>query len=561
MSLGLNKTQHAKSAHFSGSALFAFFIATLLAIPVITIALFALSPSTEIWQHLKDTVLSEYLINSLVLAISVGVASVLIGTSTAWLTTLYQFPGQRLLPWLLLLPLAMPAYIIAFTYSGLLDSVGSVQSQLRSITGWQYGDYWFPEIHSLGGAISMLTLVLYPYVFLLARASFLEQSICALDVGRTLGLSPWQRFRRIALPMARPSIVAGASLVIMETLADYGTVQYFGISTFTTGIFRTWFGLGDAAAAANLSAILLLFVFAFLGIEKYSRRQRGYQSTSQRHQRIQPQVLTGYKAWLTSALCFAPFVFGFAIPALQLSSWAIDASAQIDRDFLMLCWNSFWLAAVTATLAVSLAAILIFQQRRAQLLRKPSAKLSAFSLRIAGMGYATPGTVIAVGVMIPAGLLDNGLNNIFEHLTGQRYGLLLSGSFALLIFAYLVRFMAVSLQSVEAGFSKIKISLDDAARSLGLNSWQTLQKIHLPMLKSTLLTALLIVFVDVLKELPATLVMRPFNFNTLAVRAFELASDERLSDAALPAIAIILTGLIPVLLLSRSIAHRVEKNA
>lgn len=520
-----------------------------------TIGLYVFSPATDVWQHLQATVLQDYVLNSLILASCVGLCTMVIGTGTAWLTTLYQFPGHRILPWLLLLPMAMPAYIIAFTYTGLLESTGPVQHQLRALTGWQYGDYWFPEMRSMAGAIAMLSLVLYPYVFLLTRASFLEQSHAALDVGRSLGLSSYARFWRIALPMARPSIVAGASLVIMETLADYGTVQYFGISTFTTGIFRTWFGLNDPVAAANLSALLLLFVLLFLALERYSRRKRGYQHTGQNQGRANKQTLPLAKALAACALCFLPFIFGFAIPALRLGSWAIERSSQVNQAFLQLCWNSFWLAALTAIIAVALALLILGLQRNRRGLSSlsPKNRLSAYAARAAGMGYAVPGTVIAVGVMIPAGLFDGAFNDLYEAWYGERLGLVLSGSFALLIFAYLVRFMAVSLQSVEAGYGKIKTSIDDAARTLGLRSLAITYKIHLPLLSSTLLTALLIVFVDVLKELPATLVMRPFNFNTLAVRAFELASDERLSDAALPALAIIITGLIPVLLLSYNI--------
>lgn len=531
-------------------------IALLLSIPVLVVATYALSPSTDVWQHLKQTVLSDYLINSVVLSLSVGFVSLIIGTSTAWLTTLYNFPGHRILPWLLLLPMAMPAYIIAFTYTGLLESTGLIQHQLRQLTGWQYGDYWFPEMRSMGGAIAMLSLVLYPYVFLLCRASFLEQSHTALDVGRSLGLSAFQRFWRIALPMARPSMVAGASLVIMETLSDYGTMEYFGISTFTTGIFRTWFGLDDPAAAANLSALLLLFVFGFLALERYSRRKQGYQHTSQNQQPPSKQKLSPINALLACLWCSLPVVLGFVIPAGRLFTWAWERIPSIDSAFITLCWNSFWLAALTAIIAVALALFMLSIQR----LRTTSSpllnSLSALATRIAGMGYAVPGTVIAVGIIIPAGLFDQHINQLWQVWQRERLGLVLSGTFGLLIFAYLVRFMAVALQGVDAGYSKLKPSMDDAARSLGLRPLQVLRRIHLPLLKSTLLTALLIVFVDVLKELPATLVMRPFNFNTLAVRAFELASDEQLADAALPAIAIVITGLIPVLLLTYNINRR-----
>lgn len=530
-------------------------VAALLAIPVLTIAAFLFSPATDVWQHLKATVLSDYILNTLLLSLGVATGTLVIGTATAWLTTMYRFPGRTLFQWALLLPMAIPAYIIAFTYTGLLESTGPVQHQLRELTGWSYGDYWFPDLRSMGGAIAMLTLVLYPYVYLLARASFLEQSICVLDVGRTLGLNAWQRFYRIALPLARPGIVAGLSLVLMEVLADYGTVQYFGISTFTTGIFRTWFGLDDAAAAANLSAILLGLVFICIVLERYSRRQSQYFHTSQRHQRIRPTPLCGLRKLGASLACLLPLLFGFIIPVGQLGYWAWKRLPSVDQQFMELCWHSFWLAGLTALIAVSLAALMAYGKRI-----QPSPWVRS-AVRIAGLGYAIPGTVIAVGVMIPAGLFDQWLNDLIIGSGRQRIGLVLSGTFTALIFAYLVRFMAVSLQSVESGLGKVKMSLDDAARSMGASRLSVLFRVHLPLMRGTLLTAILIVFVDVLKELPATLVMRPFNFNTLAVRAYELASDERLADAALPAIAIVLTGIVPVILLSRSISRvRAERK-
>ncbi|MGM0563491.1 MAG: ABC transporter permease [Pseudomonadota bacterium] len=524
-------------------------VALLLATPVATLLLFAFVPESDSWEHLKSTVLKDYILNSLVLGAGVAVGTFVIGTGTAWLTTMYHFPGRRLFQWALLLPMAMPAYIIAFTYTGLLDATGPLQEGLRQLTGLDYGDYWFPDVRSLGGATAMLTLVLYPYVYLLSRASFVEQSLCVLDVGRTLGLGPFQRFWRIALPLARPGIVAGVSLAVMETLADYGTVQYFGLSTFTTGIFRTWFGLNDPAGAARLSVMLLAIVMLFLFIERRSRQRNRYNHTSQRLQRLQPTPLTGYRAALATAACAAPLVLGFALPMVQLGQWAIAERQRIDPAFLQLGWNSLWLAALTAVLAVALAALLAYTLRLHQTLGQ------RIAVRSAGLGYAIPGTVVAVGVMIPAGEIDRLVNQLWPQGWGDSPGLILSGTFTALVFAYLVRFMAVSLQTIDSGLGKIKPSLDDAAQSLGASRWRLLSRIHIPMMRGSLLTALLLVFVDVLKELPATLVMRPFNFNTLAVRAFELASDERLAQAALPAVAIVLTGLIPVILLSVSIAR------
>jgi iron(III) transport system permease protein len=431
-----------------------------------------------------------------------------------------------------------------------LDYAGPVQSALRDWTGWGFGDYWFPEVRSLEGAAVMLSLVLYPYVYLLTRAAFLGQSLCVLDVSRTLGNGPWRTFFSVALPLARPAIVAGLSLALMETLADYGTVQYFGVSTFTTGIFRTWFGLDNAAAAAQLSALLLGFVLVLIAVERISRRHARYHHTSQRLQDIRRHRLTGWHAAAAFLFCLLPLALGFLLPAGQLAAWALTiADPSLDRDFLRLALNSLQLAAAAAVMALLLALLLAYGRR---LTKRRSV---AVAVRIAGMGYAVPGTVIAVGVIIPFAWLDNSLDACMRGTFGISTGLLLSGTLAALLFAYMVRFLAVSLQSVESGLGKVKPAMDEAARALGHRPATVLWRVHMPMLRGSLLTALLLVFVDVLKELPATLILRPFNFNTLAVRAYELASDERLADSAPAALTIVLAGLIPVVLLSRSITR------
>ena len=527
-----------------------FLLALILSLPVLTIVGFLLQPPGDNWAHLKQTVLPEYLANSAWLALGVGIGVLLIGVSTAWLTAMCRFPGKRFFGWALLLPLAMPAYIIAYTYTGLLDFAGPVQSLLRELTGWGYGDYRFPQIRSLGGAMAMLTLVLYPYVYLLARAAFLEQSICVLEVSRTLGCGPWCSFFRVALPLARPAIVAGLSLALMETLADYGTVAYFGLPVFTTGIFRSWFGMGDSVAAARLAALLLLFVFVLLLLERLSRRQARYHHTSGRYSRLPEYPLTGGWGLAAVLVCGLPVLLGFLLPALQLGHWAwLTAAEMVDAAFWRLLFNTLGLAAAAAALALLLALMLGYGQR---LLPARDLKLAA---RVATLGYAVPGAVIAVGVMIPLAAFDNALDARMREWLGISTGLLLSGSLFALLFAYLVRFLAVSLQTVEAGLGKIRPSVDDAARSLGYRPREILRRIHMPLMKGSVLTALLIVFVDVMKELPATLILRPFDFNTLAVRAFELASDERLADSSTAALAIVAAGLIPVIYLSRSISR------
>lgn len=525
-------------------------VALLIALPVLVILGFLLVPTGDTWQHLVSTVLPDYVVNSLLLMLGVAAGTFIGGVGTAWLTSMCQFPGRGLFEWALLLPMAMPAYIIAFTYTGMLDFAGPVQTSLRALTGWGYGDYWFPEVRSLPGAALMLALVLFPYVYLLTRAAFLGQSLCVLEVSRTLGNGPWRTFFRVALPLARPAIVAGLSLALMETLADYGTVQYFGVGTFTTGIFRTWYGLNSAAGAAQLSALLLGFVLVLIALERGSRRQARYHHTGQRHQAIRRHRLRGWRAAGAVVFCLVPLLFGFLVPAGQLAVWGFTiGGAAIDGDFLRLAANSLELAALAALLALLFALLLAYGRR----LHPTRAVRGA--VRLAGLGYAVPGTVIAIGVIIPFAWVDNALDAWMRTRFGVSTGLLLSGTLAALLFAYLVRFLAVSLQTVESGLAKIRPSMDEAARSLGLVPTQVLSRVHLPMLKGSLLTALLLVFVDVLKELPATLVLRPFNFNTLAVRAFELASDERLADAAPAALTIVLVGLAPVILLSRSITR------
>jgi len=525
-------------------------VATFLAMPVIVILGFLFVPAGEVWQHLVSTVLRDYVLNSLLLMLGVSIGVLILGVGSAWLTSMCRFPGDRLFEWSLLLPMAMPAYIIAYTYTGLFDFAGPAQSLLREWTGWGYGDYWFPEIRSLEGAALMLSLVLFPYVYLLSRAAFLGQSLCVLDVSRTLGNGPWRTFFTVALPLARPAIVAGLSLALMETLADYGTVQYFGVATFTTGIFRTWFGLDSTAAAAQLSAVLLLFVFVLVLLERGSRRSARYHHTSQRHQALRRYPLTGWRGTGAALFCFGILFFGFLLPAGQLLIWAATtAEERLDGQFLSLVWHSLELAGIAALLALVLALFLGYGRRL------HGNWAVQFAVRIAGMGYAVPGTVIAVGVMIPFAAFDNGLDSWMRNQFGVSTGLLLSGTLAALLFAYLVRFLAVSLQTVEAGLVRIRPAMDEVSRSMGAGAAETVRRVHIPMLKGSLVTALLLVFVDVLKELPATLILRPFNFNTLAVRAYELASDERLADASLASLTIVAVGIVPVILLSRSIGR------
>ena len=482
--------------------------------------------------------------------LGVAALSLFLGVSTAWLVTQYSFKGQRFFNWALLLPLAMPTYITAYSYTGLLDVAGPIQSYIRETFLLNFGDYWFPEIRSLGGAIFVMAFVLYPYIYLLARASFIEQSQHLREAGQLLGLSRRAAFLKINLPIARPAIIAGVSLVLMETLADYGAVSYFGISTFTTGIFRTWYGLDSAQGAAQLALVLLSFVIVLIAVEKQSRRRSQYHS-KQSQKKSQTRKLTGTKQIIAITICAIALLLGFIIPTAQLFYWGIQTADQLfDPSFWVLVSNTLLLAGLTALLALILALLVAYAHRISQ------SRFTQVSKQLVGLGYAIPGTVIAVGTLIPLARLDNQIDAWFRANFDISTGLLISGTVAALIIAYLVRFLAVALNTVDSGLSNIDQNMDQAARSLGLNPFSVMKKIHIPMLRASLLTALLLVFVDVMKELPATLILRPFNFNTLAIRAYELASDERLADAALASITIVLAGLIPVILMTKALSHK-----
>ncbi|MEH6548087.1 MAG: iron ABC transporter permease [Sneathiella sp.] len=531
---------------------FSFLVALIISIPILVVFGFIFVPSGEIWSHLAATVLSVYLMNTLGLAAGVSVLVLLIGVGSAWLVTMCDFPGRKLFTWALFLPLAMPAYIIAYTYTGMFDFSGPFQSFLRDYFEWTRQDYWFPPIRSLGGAIVMLGLVLYPYVYLVSRMAFLEQSICALEVGRTLGRGPWRVFFSIAIPLARPAIVTGLALALMETLSDFGTVQYFAIDTFTTGIYRTWFGLGEPAAAAQLAAILMIFVFALILLERLNRGSKKYHHATGRYQKITRFKLQGLRKFTAIIACSLPIFFGFLLP----TAWLVkDSIAHFDeifnRQFPILVFNSVGVAILAAAASLVLAILLIYGLRREG---RSSQKVKRTAIRIASMGYAIPGPVLAIGVLLPFGFIDNSIDQWTRATFGYSTGLLLSGTMVALLFAYVVRFLAVALNTVEASVDTITPNMDRAAKTLGVTGIKALFRVHLPIISGSLMTALLLVFVDVLKELPATLVLRPFGFDTLAVRAYEMATDEQLGAAAGPSLAIVVAGIIPVIVLSRAIA-------
>jgi iron(III) transport system permease protein len=525
-------------------------VAALAALPVAVVFGHVFVPTGDFWTHLATTLLPDYLANTLWIMVGVAAGVTIGGVGCAWLVSLCRFPGRRVLEWALLLPFAVPAYVIAYTYTGLLDYSGPVQGLLRDAFGWQRGDYWFPEIRSLGGAIAMMVLVLYPYVYMLSRAAFLEQSVCSLEASRTLGCGPWGSMVRVALPLARPSIVAGVALALMEALNDFGTVQYFGVSTFVTGIYRTWLGQGNPTGAAQLAVLLLVFVFALLWLERRSRGQASYHHMSTRYRPLPAYRLTGWRAAGAIVFCSLPVLFGFALPAVALVVWTLrTASTVIDAKFVTLMLNTVTLGVSAAAIAVVVALVLGYGLRR-----RPGIGMTVLT-RVAALGYAVPGAVIAIGVVLPFAWVDNRVDGFLRSTFGVSSGLLLSGTLFTLLFAYVVRFLAISFGAVDAGLSRVTRHMDEAARTLGHRTGGILWRVHAPMLKGSMLTAALLVFVDVMKELPATLMIRPFNFDTLAIRTYEYAVDEQLMEAAPSALAIVLVGIAPVILLNRAIAR------
>ena len=521
-------------------------VALAMAAPVLIVLGHLAAPRLDVWMHLARTVLGGYVATSAALLIGVGLGTALIGVATAWLVTMCRFPGRRWFEWLLLTPMAAPAYVLAYTYAGLLDVAGPVQTFLRAVTGLSVGAYWFPEIRSLGGAIAMLTLVLYPYVYLLVRAAFLDQSVCALEVARTLGHGPWRSFFRVALPLARPALAGGVALVGMETLNDFGTIQHFAVDAFTTGIYRAWFGLGDPTAAAQLGGILMLFIVALLFLERQSRGDARYHHTSPRYRALPRFVLSPTASFMAMLICFLPVLLGFLLPCSVMLIWAVEtAEVVFDARFWGFARNSVVLSGMTAAIAVSLALLLAYGMRlsRSRLLRS--------AVRIATLGYAAPGAVVAIGLLLAFGWTDRMLAAV-TGLFAMAPSLIIGGSIAALIYAYVVRFLAVAVNAAEAGLSKVTPALDGAARTLGEGSFGVLRRVHAPMLRGSLLAGGLLVFVDTMKELPATMILRPFNFDTLAIRSFQFARDELLREASGPGLAIVLAGILPVFLLARA---------
>lgn len=543
-----NKPRRGFDLRLSPWSIGAALIAFVVIMPIASVVWIALTPKDNIWPHLIATTLPRYLWNTAVLMISVGLMAGVVGTVAAWLTARYVFPFSRWLEWLLLLPLAIPAYVGAYALVDLLEYAGPVQTTLRQIMGWQTSrDYWFPEIRSIGAAILVLTAALYPYVYLLARAAFREQSSAAEDVAKSLGSGAWARFIRVGLPLARPAIAAGMAIVMMETVNDFGTVEYFAVQTLTTGIFSVWLDGNNAGGAAQIACVVLVLVVFLVGLEKASRRKIRFFNLSVRHRPAERVVLRGVGALGATLACFMPFALGFLLPAAVIGSHAMS---KLDRwgdpALLSALWNTVSVGGVSAIVTVAAGVFLVYG------VRLSGSKLPRFLVPFTTIGYAAPGAVLGVGILIPLATLDHGLADLVEVVSGVDIGLVLTGSAFALVLAYSVRFFAIAQGAADAAMGRVSPSLPMAARSLGRTQGQTLRAVYYPLIRGSVASALLLVFVDCVKELPATLLLRPFNFNTLATRVHDQASLENLGEAAPAALLVIGVSLVAVGLLART---------
>jgi len=520
-------------------------VALLVATPLLVVISSLAAPRFDIWRHLWETQLTELIWNTVRLMLGVGAGVFALGTGLAWLVTRYRFPGRAMFEWLLILPLAMPSYVIGFVFLAIFDYTGPMQTWARSAFG---SPLWFPEIRSYGGVTLVMSLVLYPYVYTLARAAFLEQAAGTIEAARSLGASPLAVFWRVAFPLARPSIIAGMSFALMEALADFGTVAIFGYSTFTVSIYRVWFGMFDRPAATQIASLLMLFTLALFLLERTGRGQARFFQPHGTVRPFMPRPLRGWKAVAASGIVTLVVGVAFVLPIVQLILWA-RGQWGLDARYPEFLFNTLKLGVITSLLATIAAVVVAYG------LRLSRGRAVAVCAAVAGMGYALPGSVIAVGVLAPLALLDHTLDAFLQNWFGVSSGLLLTGSMAGLVFAYLARFLTVSLQTVEASLVKITPNMDMAGRSLGAGAARVLWRIHLPLMRRGLSAALILVFVDVMKEMPATLLLRPFGYDTLAVRIWQFTSESLWDAAALPALTIVAAGVLPVLVLVRSSAR------
>ena len=527
-----------------------FVIILLVIIPIMTVMSFIFQPSTELWGHLSDNLLIDYLLNTGMIVISVALLTIIIGVSCAWLVTNFTFPGVNVFKWLLVMPIAIPTYVSAYIYAGLFEPSGMIFDSVENYLGLGKELYDLIELRNVYGVIFILSVCLYPYVYLLSYSSFKEQSYCAIEVGKSLGLSDKELFSRVSIPLARPGIIAGVSLVVMETLAEFGTMDYYGVRTFTTGIYRTWFAFGDETSALHLASILLTFVFIIIIVEKFSRGKSQYVNTSQKSKKIKARDLNGIYGVYACLWCLLFTLLGFILPVIQLLFWLSETYSYIFEDYyIQVIKNTVSIATIASIIIVLISIYSSYINRSTDNLYIKS------SLKIFTLGYSIPGVVIAVGIIIPLTMVDNLQARIFG--SPLYY---LSGSFFALVLCYLVRFSTISYNATESGLGKIKKNIDLTVQSFGLSDFSILKKVHMPIMKTTLITSFILVFVDIVKELPATLILRPFNFDTLAINIYELASSEQLSYIASPSLILIIISLIPVILLIRKNINFDDKN-
>lgn len=518
-------------------------VAILVLIPVGTVMLSFLTPAGEIWQHLVETTLSRLLLNSFWLALGVAISSAVLGVSLAWFTAVCDFPGRKIFSWGLLLPLAFPAYVLAFVTLGLFDFTGPIQTSLRSWSGTEL--FWFPNVRSRMGVIIVMTLAFYPYVYLLARNAFLTQGKRSLEAAQSLGLNSTQGFFKVALPMARPWIASGVMLVLMETLADFGTVSVFNYDTFTTAIYKAWFSMFSLSAASQLASLLIIIVFVLIVIEQKFRSRIRYAETKQ-SSRVPPIILTGWQSWAVAGFASATLFFAFLLPITQLFIWATHTFAEeFNQRYLGFLWHSLMLSGLAALLICTISILMIYSARR-----HPD-MVARVAVRIATIGYALPGVVLAVGIYVPLAWVDNWFSQMAMQLFSIETGFLFQGTLIVMLIAYMTRFMAVGYNPIDSAMQRVTLSIDEASMGLGVSGLSMLKKIHLPILKGGIFTAVTLVFVDVMKEMPITLMTRPFGWDTLSVRIFEMTSEGEWEQAALPAVALVLTGLIPIAMLTR----------
>ncbi|MBR9729395.1 ABC transporter permease [Shewanella intestini] len=529
-----------------------YIVAAILILPLLALLVQATMPDEAVFSHLYDTVLPTYIYNSLILMLLVCVGSLLIAIPAAWLIARCDFPGRKYFQWLLLLPLAMPAYIVAYVYTDLFDYAGIVQRTLRMLFEWQGPhDYYFPQVRSLGGAAIMLSLVLFPYIYLLARTAFMEQSSSLLHASRVMGCGSWRSFWRLSLPMARPALAVGVALVAMETAADFATVDYFAVPTLTTAVYDTWLGYGSLAAAAKLSTIMLLVIFAIVGFERFARRKQKLFQKQTGIDESDRHVLNGSKMLVATAYCSVLLLLAFVLPFVILCQYAVDYFAQSwSAKFFEYSLNSLYISALVSALCVTISLGLVFVRRVSP------RRMDTVPSRLASTGYAIPGTVLAIGVLVPLTYLDFGINDIYAYFDQKGPGLVLTGSVCALVFAFCVRFIAITIGSIENSYKQISPSLDMASITMKQTPTNLLWRVHLPLLNKGIFAGALLVFIESMKELPAALLLRPIGFENLATHVYQYVSDEQLELGALSAIVIVLVGLIPLIYLNRSLEQK-----